>query len=934
MKVALKRSFEKARSTLDKFQDESKRPDAKATPIKAKTGGNKKVQQKIHHEETTGQSPFGSPLWCAAMTQCINKTVEANDDYRCYLCKLFVHPECTQKDNEGRPICIRCKEIGAYDDIMELEASVIEPHDGADGSNYINIEGDDPTTNSTETEVANNTSTLDENSVNTSGITTNENKEEIIQFIINNGITKRSVDKYVHMIANITGVKINFEDINESALEQYATNIIDTMNHSTFDKKTLYGNNFKVFMKAMGIKLPRGNHHRKLKDAYIKKGFEMLPLLRGSMVKSRPALQDMPKITGVYLTNNSMPIALKETTINQVISKLKTMKTEEVKMDQTTFSLLQLLKTTTERVLNPNTKFGDITWCAMGKDCTNHTIPAPVKLKCMMCKESVHQLCGKGESFVTFECFKCIENNSKPAAVPKEPMNGLTTSNPNTVQNECQATPLTFGDFDNDKGTNHHYAETPKRQTTRASKQVMHTVNREHRNTQMPFDDFENDVIMNEKPTLTTRFDIRFNIRPRNEIAEFKDVLRAVVELTEQLKHSDPTIQVIPWYAKKFDANAALDLERPPKSIQELNRYFPRIRIQDGNSWGDMCIVHSIEHYDIIAICEVWLDHHGHGMYKKRLQCVATAPVGWMLWSFRAIDTRVLSEKLEEMFNIQVDFRFAAITTERFSNTSTNPIRALHAWIPDDKNFRKTKAILQQTYGSKATKFPLDIKLRLVPMLKHYWSSDRIMKFKKLKSRQGSFLKAITMSSCRSGDILNLDAPTGGLPTLRSLIMSERIKDGSCPIFLSVDYAYKRDDLVVCSFLPKHEGEAREFVTNIAAHMILKYKSNPAIYEYFTPDSYDMIEDVEWDADNQRIITSDEKYLDDFEFLDDELMMFDEMETDTPIIANTPTTRIEQIFLGQTEDSVGTLRTLPNSNKVGFTSTVTPGSSNAPRTSK
>lgn len=218
-------------------------------------------------------------------------------------------------------------------------------------------------------------------------------------------------------------------------------------------------------------------------------------------------------------------------------------------------------------------------------------------------------------------------------------------------------------------------------------------------------------------------------------------------------------------------------------------------------------------------------------------------------------------------------------------------------------------------------------------MLKHYWSSDRIMKIKKLKSQQGSFLKAILMSSCRSGDIINLDASTGGLPTLRSLIMSERIKDGSCSIFLSVDYAYKRDDLVVFSFLPLNEREAREFVTNIAAHMILKYKSNPAIYEYFTPDAYDMIDDEEWDAENQRIITSDEKYLDDFEFLDDDLMMFDEMDEDQPIIANTPTARIEQIFLGQTEDSVGTLRTLPNPN-FGFTSTVTPGSSNAPRTPK
>lgn len=111
---------------MDNIQDESKRPDVKATPSKEKTVGNKTVQPEIHQGETKGQSPFGSPLWCAATTQCINKKVEANNDYRCYVCKLFVHLECTRNNKEGRPICIRCYEIGAYDDIMDLEASGIE----------------------------------------------------------------------------------------------------------------------------------------------------------------------------------------------------------------------------------------------------------------------------------------------------------------------------------------------------------------------------------------------------------------------------------------------------------------------------------------------------------------------------------------------------------------------------------------------------------------------------------------------------------------------------------------------------------------------------------------------------------------------------------------------------------------------------------------
>lgn len=941
MKEALKRPFEKARSMMDKFQDESKRHDVKATPNKEKMKENKTVQQKKSPEEHKEQSQFGSPLWCAAITQCINKTTEANDDYRCYLCKLFVHPECTKTNKEGRTICIRCAEIGAYDDIMEIEASIIENNGG--DTNFINIEGDDPTTNYIETETMNNISALDEKSVNVSGTTSNEEKDEIIQFIIANGITKRSDDRYIQMIANISGVKINFDKIPEKILDQYVANVKTTIGHKDFDTKNLYGNNFKIFVHAMGIKLPRGKHSKKMKETFVKAGLEKLPLLQGYMVKTIPALQAIPKITGSYLPNYSMSNALKEATIEKVIEKIKVMKKEDVKLDKNTMTLMQTLKTITERVLDPKNKFGELTWCARGKDCTNHNIPAPEKLKCMTCKHPVHLLCGKGESFDTVECLNCTEQNSKPAAITRETTSMKTTSNINTSINERQDTQLQFDDFDNDKDLYPNIAATPKRQNIAATpkRHTIHstistpkTSHQDRRVTPMQLDENENETEHNGQPKMTTRFDVRFNVRPRDQSADFKDVLKEVVEFVLQLQHSDPTIKVVPWYSKKFDPNSVLALDRLPTSIQELNRYFPRIRIQEGSTWGDMCIVHATEHYDIIALCEVWLDNRGHGMYRKRLQCIATAPIGWMLWSFRAIDTRALSDKLAEMFNIQVDFRFAAITTDRAYKMSTNPIRALHAWIPDDKTFRKTKAILQQTYGSKATTFPLDIKLRMVPMLKPYWDPERIMKIKKLRSRQGSFLKAIATTNCRSGDIMNLEAPTGGLPALRSLIMSERTKDDSGPIFLSVDYAYKRDDLVVFSFLPRNEREARELVTNLAAYMILKYKSNPAIYEYFTPDAYDMIEDAEWDEDNQRLITSDEKYLDDFEFLDDEHMMFDDTDEEPNIITNTPTTRIEKIFLGQTEDSVGTLRTFSTNTTSGLNYIRNPGGSNVPRTPK
>jgi hypothetical protein len=141
--------------------------------------------------------------------------------------------------------------------------------------------------------------------------------------------------------------------------------------------------------------------------------------------------------------------------------------------------------------------------------------------------------------------------------------------------------------------------------------------------------------------------------------------------------------------------------------------------------------------------------------------------------------------------------------------------------------------------------------------------------------------------------------------------MEARPSSGRGSLFLSVDYAYKRNDLVIFSFLPIYAIEARAYASKVAAHIILKYQANEAIYEYFTPDACLMAEDVEWDEATQTIVTKEEKYLDNLIALEDDLWLFDGDElpsqTTTVQITGTPT-RIESIFLGNCDDSVGTLR--------------------------
>jgi hypothetical protein len=348
--------------------------------------------------------------------------------------------------------------------------------------------------------------------------------------------------------------------------------------------------------------------------------------------------------------------------------------------------------------------------------------------------------------------------------------------------------------------------------------------------------------------------------------------------------------------------------------MKDINKYFPRIRNQSGATWGDVCLLHTNDFSDIISVCQNSLDAAGHGLYKKRLQCINVKCIGWLLYSFRAIDTRALSNKLDAEYNLKADFRYAAINLDRMHIPIEQQIRALHIWIPNDSTFIRTKRSLQALYSSAATTFPLDIKMRLVPAMETITKLHHIDQIKKLKGRQGTFTKKVEASNCISWDITNLDCPTGGLPSLRSLIMDAKPSSGKGSLFLSVDYAYKRNDLVIFSFLPVYALEARAFANRVAAYIILKYQANEAVQEYFTPDACSMVEDVEWDEATKQIITKEEKYLDNLLALEDDLWLLDDEEpatTNTVQVSHTPT-RIENIFLGNCDDSVGTLRSNGN----------------------
>jgi hypothetical protein len=403
----------------------------------------------------------------------------------------------------------------------------------------------------------------------------------------------------------------------------------------------------------------------------------------------------------------------------------------------------------------------------------------------------------------------------------------------------------------------------------------------------------------------STRFDIRINISPVHNSSNINNVNKHIVSILQALQQYDPMVQILPW--SNMSSKKSFSKDHPPSTIYELNEYLPRIKdIKSGNTWGEMKLEHSTEWEELLNECGQWLSENSHGIYYKELQCEKTFPVGWLLWSFRAIDTRRLSEEIEKAFDIKVSFRFSAISFDRGFIPDDHKIRALHIWAPGGNHFAKTKEIIQEIYSSTSIIFPLDIKMRFVPNSTRI-GLERIEKLKKLRRRQSVFLKAIESSNARSWEISLLDTKLDDIPPLRSLLMDVKTNEGTSRLFLSVDNLYKRNDIVVFSYLPRHEEEARSFISTLVPYMINKY-SNTRISEFFTVEACERAQECEWDDKANQVISKDDRYVD--QLFDDNLDFEDFGEDNEESTTNYTNSvkRIENVFLGEENDSVGTFQ--------------------------
>jgi hypothetical protein len=346
---------------------------------------------------------------------------------------------------------------------------------------------------------------------------------------------------------------------------------------------------------------------------------------------------------------------------------------------------------------------------------------------------------------------------------------------------------------------------------------------------------------------------------------------------------------------------------------------------------GEFRMEHSRRWEDIINDLTPWLSDQRHGMYYQHLQCPNTTNLGWLLWSFRKIDITVLQTELLMQHGINVTLRYQNIILNRGKSLSNNKVMALHV-ISNKTEADKVAAVLKDIYpfDKHMPSFPLGIVLRFIPHIFRV-KRDKLQKITRLRDRQDNFLKTIENTdrpmNATSWEILTLDTRRDTFGTLRSQIMEVCSRDRSdSKLFLSVDTSFFRSNEIIFTFLPRHETEARAFVTNIVSFFLHKFNEE-TIKEFFHSEAIVRAKGLIWNAETREIESSDDAYLnnsgdgiDDFDFM--EAMGIDGNPTNNNI--QQPTDRVERLFLGEDSESIGTLFTnnqpgLPTTNTQNHT---------------
>jgi hypothetical protein len=423
-----------------------------------------------------------------------------------------------------------------------------------------------------------------------------------------------------------------------------------------------------------------------------------------------------------------------------------------------------------------------------------------------------------------------------------------------------------------------------------------------------------NHVRFNEN-TIIKEIDIstritRMQIRIPLQITRFPtqwSIEQKLQHILLKVKKVDHNISISPWFSKDIETQQLQNLQidqiiNTPKD--KLKLYFPRIvyppKEKDNFVWLDFALEHHMEWEQIKYNISKNLNKDNYNLYPRQLQTEKEVSIGWLLWSFREIDTDRLANFINKKYQLNVCFRWTTINSGQVNKT--NEVKALHVISSQDSQIKAKKQFNMIYHVTKST-FPMGIRMRFVPLL-HKIGSNILERVKKCRLDQQGWLKCIQTSY--TSTITILDTSYNQTPTLRELIMKLKSKKDNRKLFIGVNKQWNRNDTYCFTYRKEVKEEANAIINTL--YLYLKSTTGYKYCDkYFTSEAMEASEDQIWDPINKEVIQAFEidfqgKAIDnDIEYLG--IKSYIDYEVDDNKSTNTHNMKV---FLGQENSSIAT----------------------------
>lgn len=385
------------------------------------------------------------------------------------------------------------------------------------------------------------------------------------------------------------------------------------------------------------------------------------------------------------------------------------------------------------------------------------------------------------------------------------------------------------------------------------------------------------------KVYINLRLKIDGNPSPKDTATTFKLLFERCKTWLTGIQQMEPTFKLHTADPTAKTQRVVHDIKDFPEKLDELKSFFKGARPSAEGGYQYLKVLGSAKGTTKAFINSVdWMHRdRKENINICQVQAYETQIIGWLLYSHRQIQEKVLKEeicKLEPHLQ-QFDLRFMRITDGKplGDRDSRQEPKALHVEV-STKEADLAKQVFSKVYGTKVTEWPRGIRLRWVPAYTTYANTTSVQRYHNLRNRQAGWNKQLQSKTVHQ--IVNIDAKNlnKGSESMHQALMRIIPTTGNVntSLFFSVEEAWKGGGYVF-TYHPDKREEASATIRGLYARMRATYDSDE-LMNVFTPNAVEEGQRMKWDPINLIAISEEDNMI-------EELLDLDE---DMQFVENTP----------------------------------------------